>query len=183
MTKFSTGTINEWSKQTYSKVLRYRHRIFVDALGWDIPQRDGMEFDQFDREDTIHVVSQNAGGEVNAYSRLLPTVKPYLLSEVFPQLMDGQPLPRSKDTWELSRFTAQDSRREPVSSSFVFSPMAVDLLHYSVSTAAGHGAKNLVFVGSPGMATLMSRAGFDVLRIGRPRVVDGHRVLAAVIRF
>jgi acyl homoserine lactone synthase len=155
----------------------------VDELGWDIPNKDGMEFDQFDRDDTVHVVAHDSAGEVSAYSRLLPTLKPHLLSEVFPQLMDGHCLPRSEDTWELSRFTAQDSRRGPVSRSFVFSPMAVELLHYSVSAAAGRGAKNLIFVGSPGMATLMSRAGFDVRRMGSPRIIGGHRLLAAVIRF
>ncbi|HEY4318631.1 MAG TPA: acyl-homoserine-lactone synthase [Herbaspirillum sp.] len=183
MMKFSTGTAQEWSPHIYPQLLRYRHRIFVDELGWDIPSRDGMEFDQFDRDDTVHVAAHDGAGEIGAYSRLLPTVKPYLLSEVFPQLMDGQCLPRSEDTWELSRFTAQDSRDGQVSRHFVFSPMAVELLHYSVSTAARHGARNLIFVGSPGMATLMSRADFDVKRIGRPRIIGGHRVLAAVIRF
>jgi acyl homoserine lactone synthase len=182
MTKFFAGTSKECASHIYPKLLRYRHSIFVDKLGWDIPRSDGMEFDQFDRDDTVHVVAHDSAGEVSAYSRLLPTVKPYLLSEVFPQLMDGQCLPRSADTWELSRFTAQNSRTEAVSRNFVFSPMAVELLHYSVSAAAGRGAKNLIFVGSPGMATLMTRAHFNVDRIGRPQVIDGHRVLAAVIR-
>jgi acyl homoserine lactone synthase len=183
MTKFSAGTTQEWSSHVYGQLLRYRHRIFVEQLGWDIPRSDGMEFDQFDRDDTVHVVAHDSTGEVSAYSRLLPTVKPYLLAEVFPQLMDGQSLPRSDDTWELSRFTAQDSDAGAASRNFVFSPMAEELLHHSVSAAARRGAKNLIFVGSPGMATLMARADFNILRIGRPRIIGGHRLLAAMIRF
>jgi acyl homoserine lactone synthase len=183
MTKFSAGTADEWSSHVYPQVLRYRHRIFVDGLGWDIPRSDGMESDQFDREDTIHVVAHDSAGEVRAYSRLLPTMKPYLLQEIFPQLMDGQCLPRSEDTWELSRFTAQDSHAGTLSPHFVFSPMAVELLHYSVAAAAMRGARNLMFAGSPGMAILMARAGFNIQRMGSPRVIGGHRLVAAMIRF
>ena|ERR1700730_18605406 len=183
-TQFFSGTVKEWSEQMYSKFFRYRHRIFVEKLGWDVPTSGGMESDQFDREDTVHVVARDEAGEVMAYSRLLPTTKPYLLAEVFPQLMDGHRLPRCYDTWELSRFTAQDPHAVDLTArNFYFSPMAVELLRYSVSAAATQGAKNLIFVGSPGMATLMERADFNVQRMGRPRMIDGHRVLAAVIKF
>ena len=183
MTKFFSGSTKEWSTDIYSELLRYRYRVFVEKLGWDVPSRDGMESDQFDREDTVHVVARDSAGVVRAYSRLLPTVKPYLLAEVFPQLMDGQRLPQCEDTWELSRFTAQDPDTDCLTNSkLAFSPIAVALLRHSVSVAAGRGAKNLIFVSSPAMATLMSRANFNVRRIGMPRTVDGHRVLAAVIQ-
>jgi acyl homoserine lactone synthase len=184
MMKFSSGTVKEWSAQMYPQLFRYRHRIFVEKLGWDVPTSDGMEFDQFDREDTVHVVARDGAGDVMAYSRLLPTIKPYLLAEVFPQLMDGHCLPRRCDTWELSRFTAQDPGPvDLIARNFSFSPMAIELLRYSVFAAATQGAKNLIFVGSPGMATLMERADFNVQRMGLPRMINGHRVLAAVIKF
>jgi acyl homoserine lactone synthase len=182
--KFFSGTSNEWSAQTYLQLLRYRYRIFVEKLGWDVPRNGDMESDQFDREDTVHVMANDGAGEVSAYSRLLPTVKPYLLAEVFPQLMDGHRLPRCEDTWELSRFTAQDPRSTDLTARhFSFSPMTVALLRYTVSTAASQGAKNLIFVGSPGMVTLGERAGFNVQKIGKPRVIGGHRVLAGMIKF
>lgn len=183
MAHFSAGTVKEWSPHIYPQLLRYRHRIFVDELGWDIPSTDGMESDQFDRDDTVHVGARDSAGEVSAYSRLLPTVKPYLLAEIFPQLLDGQGLPCSEDTWELSRFTARNLDDTEVSRNFVFSPVAKELLHFSVSAAAGRGARNLIFAASPGMATLMLRAGLDVRRLGRPRVIGGHRLMAAMIKF
>jgi acyl homoserine lactone synthase len=127
MMQFLSGTTKEWPDYIYPNLLRYRHSIFVEKLGWDIPRRDGMESDQFDREDTVHVAARDDGGEVSAYSRLLPTTKPYLLSEVFPQLMDGQCLPCRDDTWELSRFTAKDSSKSDVAGRhFFLSPMAVE---------------------------------------------------------
>lgn len=183
MPEFSAGTEKEWPPHIYPQILRYRHRIFVDELGWDIPNRDGMESDQFDREDTVHVVARDSLGEVRAYSRLLPTVKPYLLAEIFPQLMDGKSLLCSEDTWELSRFTARNSAGAPASRRVVFSPVAKELLHFSISTAARRGARNLIFAASPGMVTLMQRADLDVRRLGRSRMIGGHRLMAAMIRF
>lgn len=183
MPEFFAGTAKEWPPHIYPQILRYRHRIFVDELGWDIPNRDGMESDQFDREDTVHVVARDSFGEVSAYSRLLPTVKPYLLAEIFPQLMDGRRLLRSEDTWELSRFTARNSAGTPVSRKVVFSSVAKELLLFSISAAAELGAKNLIFAASPGMVTLMRRADLDVSRLGRSRVIGGHRLMAAMIKF
>lgn len=184
MTTFRSGTTKDWPTATYPALLRYRYRVFIEKLGWDLRASDGMESDQFDRDDTVHVASHDRAGNINAYSRLLPTVKPYLLAEVFPELMDGGHLPCCDKTWELSRFTAHsaDGACKPEGGTY-FSPAAVALLHKSVIAARERGADNLIFVSSPGMATLMARADFNVQRIGNPQVIGGHRVLAARILF
>ncbi|HEY4073722.1 MAG TPA: acyl-homoserine-lactone synthase [Herbaspirillum sp.] len=183
-TDFFSGATKEWSTDIYSELLRYRYKVFVQKLGWNVPCSHGMEFDQFDREDTIHIGARDGAGSMRAYSRLLPTVKPYLLEEVFPQLMDGKSLPCSDDTWELSRFTAEDMRaRSPASSGAHMSPMSKELLNQSIEEAANRGAKQIIFVASPGLTLLMKRADFNVHCIGRPRMVDGHPVVAASIKF
>lgn len=184
-TQFFAGTAKEWPAHIYPEFLRYRHRIFVEKLGWNLPGHDGMEFDQFDREDTIHIAACNRVGEINAYSRLLPTLKPYLLAEVFPQLMDGRCLPRRRDTWELSRFTARDPYMiaPAARKSLFFSLRSIELLCHSVAVAASQGAKNLLFVACPGMVTLVERANFDVQAMGPAKIIDGHRILAAQIKF
>ncbi|MBL8509853.1 MAG: GNAT family N-acetyltransferase, partial [Chitinimonas sp.] len=87
---------------------RYRHRVFVEKLGWQLKCQDGLEFDQFDRPDTLYVVAQDQDDQVVGGARLLPTTRPYLLGEIFPQLLNGQPVPNSSDIWELSRFAAVD---------------------------------------------------------------------------
>jgi acyl homoserine lactone synthase len=183
-TEFFSGATKEWSTDIYSELLRYRYKVFVQKLGWNVPTSHGMEFDQFDREDTIHVGARDDTGNMRAYSRLLPTLKPYLLAEVFPQLMDGKSLPRDEDTWELSRFTAEDQRaRGPASGGAHMSPMSKELLNQSIAEAANRGAKQLIFVTSPGLSLLFKRANFNVHCVGRPRTVDGYPVVAALIKF
>src|SRR4051812_6449510 len=83
----------------------YRYNVFVERLHWNLPgARNGLEVDEFDREDTIYILGRDKKGVLCGCARLLPTTKPYLLSEIFPELMHGISLPRSDDVWEISRF-------------------------------------------------------------------------------
>lgn len=166
----------------YSKVSRYRYQVFVEQLGWQLPTRDGTELDQFDRPDTVYVVAQDDEGHIIGCARLLPTTRPYLLGEVFPQLLNGLPPPCSPDVWELSRFAAVDLNRQDTSGGGqLSSPIAVRLLQESIVCAAAHGAKRLITVSPIGVERLLRRAGFHAHRAGPPIVVDGYPIVACLI--
>ncbi len=93
------------------QVYRLRHQVFVEELGWsDLASPDGLERDQFDRPDAIHQICVR-DGKVAGYQRMLPTVEPHLLSDVFPNLCEG-PLPCGLDTYELSRYCVAPGYRE-----------------------------------------------------------------------
>jgi acyl-homoserine lactone synthase len=88
-----------------------RHRVFVEEKGWQALKRpDGRETDQFDDEHAVHMLYIEAGAVIG-YQRLLPTTRPYLLTEVYPQLCDGRP-PSGRDVWEWTRYCVAPSRRE-----------------------------------------------------------------------
>lgn len=87
------GTQAELMPDYYAKLLSYRHQVFIERLGWELDSIDGLERDQFDRPDTVYVVSRDENGTVTGCARLLPTTQPYLLGDVFPQLLNGQ-IPR-----------------------------------------------------------------------------------------
>lgn len=125
----------------YGELAAYRYRVFVEHLGWELGCPPEQEADQFDREDTVYVVSRTDEGDINGCARLLPTSRPYLLQEVFPQLLNGAGPPAADDIWELSRFTAVDlaGLQEPGGGRFS-SPVAVALLHESIACAARLGA-------------------------------------------
>jgi acyl-homoserine lactone synthase len=93
------------------QVYRLRHQVFVEELGWkDLASADGLEHDQFDRPDAIHHICVR-DGKVAGYQRMLPTVAPHLLSDVFPELCEG-PVPRGINTYELSRYCVAPGYRE-----------------------------------------------------------------------
>jgi len=176
------GSPKALTHETYCKVGQYRQKVFIETLGWDLPTHDGMEFDQFDRPDTLYVVSHDDAGEVNGCARLLPTHRPYLLGDVFPQLMNGQPVPCSPDIWELSRFAAVDFNARGGSALAQFSSgIAVQLLRQAMACAAEHGAKRLITVSPIGIERLLRHTGVHAHRAGPPMIVDGHPIFACWI--
>ncbi|MEO6147892.1 MAG: acyl-homoserine-lactone synthase [Sulfuriferula sp.] len=176
------GSTKELSVDLFRKVSGYRHKVFVEMLGWQLNTKDGMEFDQFDRPDTLYVVAQDEEGCVNGCARLLPTNAPYLLGEIFPQLLNGLPPPCGSDVWELSRFAAMDfvSQSTPQLGQFS-SPIAIKLLQESIACASNYGAKRIITVSPIGIERLLRRAGFHAHRAGPPMIIDGHPIFACWI--
>ncbi|WP_179958373.1 acyl-homoserine-lactone synthase [Chitinimonas arctica] len=168
---------------------RYRHRVFVEKLGWQLQCQDGLEFDQFDRPDTLYIVAQDFEGQVVGGARLLPTTRPYLLGEIFPQLLGDLPVPNSPDIWELSRFAAVDfsaAACADVSPAKLplgqfSSPNAIELLRATLERAAGSGARRIITVSPLGVERLLRKAGFSADRAGSPVLVDGNPVIACWI--
>lgn len=177
-----TGSSAQLPQSMRNSLGRYRHRVFVEKLGWDVPSLDGIEADQFDRPDTVYVVGRNDQGHVCGCARLLPTTRPYLLGEVFPQLLNGLPPPASPDVWELSRFAATDFNSETTAAlGKMSSETAIALMRASVSCAAEQGAKRLIMVTNIGVERLLRRAGFEAHRAGPPMVIDGLPIFACCV--
>jgi acyl-homoserine lactone synthase len=90
---------------------RIRHDIYVGERKWmALARPDGLERDQFDNEDAIYVLAIDQGQVVGG-SRLVPSLKPHLLSEVFPHLAGGA-VPRGPDIFEWTRVHVIKPRRE-----------------------------------------------------------------------
>ena len=147
-----SGASAELPKGLHSKVANYRHKVFVEQLGWELQTQDGAERDQFDRPDTVYVVAQDDNGHVSGCARLLPTTRPYLLGEVFPQLLNGLLPPCSPDVWELSRFAAVDLNSAASTQGQFSSPVTIELLKESIACAAALGARFEGIEFSPGEA-------------------------------
>lgn len=157
----------------------YRRQVFVDTLGWQLAAGQDVEFDQFDNEHTVHVYAENDYGAIIGYGRLLRTDQPYLLSEVFPQLFNGQTPPAAKDIWELSRFAAIDfnnlSHNAPTQFS---SSAAIDVLHAAIRYAQRVGGRQLISVSPLGIERWLRKAGLHARRAGPAMVIDGYALFA-----
>src|SRR6478735_2890963 len=68
---------------------RLRHNVFVDEMGWeDLRKPDGREIDQFDDGRALHMLYIE-DDRVLGYQRMLPSMRPHLLTEVLPHLCEG----------------------------------------------------------------------------------------------
>ena len=177
--EFVCNTAEKISPALYRSLGCYRHHVFVERLGWELPSQPGYEQDQFDRADTVHVVARNAGGDIVGCGRLLPTSGPYLLQEVFPQLLNGMPVPRSDKVWELSRFAAMAPEgAEPARrNDYVAERVLLQALRFCKS----QGVTHLLAVSTPPVERLLLRAGVRCQRLGPPDLAGGKPVIAFVI--
>ena len=178
-----TGNSFELSPGVMTELSHYRHRVFVEKLGWQLNCSNGQELDQFDGPQARYVIIRNSGNAIIASARLLPTTRPYLLSEVFPHILQGQPVPRSPEIWELSRFASVDftvstvpkvSRKQEQS-------IAIELVRACMAYAASQGARRLITVSPIGIERLLQRAGIAMRRAAPPTLVDGHPIFACLI--
>lgn len=178
-----TGNSANLSGNLYTRVAHYRHKIFIERLGWELVTKNNEELDQFDRPDTIYIIAQDHNEQIQGCARLLPTDKPYLLGEVFPQLIpQGMPLPNSSDIWELSRFAAVDLESQNSASVGQFSSsIAIGLLQAAIDCAAAQGAKRIITVSPVGVERLLRKAGFNAHRAGPPMIIDGYPLFACWI--
>ncbi|MBO9642741.1 MAG: N-acylhomoserine lactone synthase [Pseudacidovorax sp.] len=176
---YLTGNARQLGAPLTAALGRYRHRVFVEQLGWDLPDAShDAEWDVFDTADTVYVLALNEGDRIRGCARLLPTTGPYLLSGIFPELLDGAPSPRSAAVWELSRFAALDPDAPPSSSHTLGSPAALDLLGASLREAWRRGAAQVVSVSPVAIERILHRGGFTYSRLGMPRHVDGQHLFA-----
>lgn len=178
-----TGNSANLSRNLYNRVANYRHKIFIERLGWELNTKNNEELDQFDRPDTIYIIAQDQSEQIQGCARLLPTDKPYLLGEVFPQLIPpGMPLPNSNEIWELSRFAAVDLANQTAANEGQFSSsIAVSLLQAAIDCAAAQGAKRIITVSPVGVERLLRKAGFNAHRAGPPMIIDGYPLFACWI--
>lgn len=114
---FKVHAVDDSNRMAYrdhlDQYFRLRHQVYVGERGWQALKRpDGREIDAFDTSDATHLLGITAAGQVVAGSRLVPSLKPHLMSEVFPQLVSGR-APRSQEIFEWTRFFVARHLREP----------------------------------------------------------------------
>ncbi|MGR9051746.1 MAG: acyl-homoserine-lactone synthase [Gammaproteobacteria bacterium] len=177
-----SGRQSELPDGLYEQVANYRHKVFVEQLGWELDTSGNTEQDQFDRADTVYVVSRDDGKNVSGCARLLPTTQPYLLGDVFPQLLDGMSPPSTVDVWELSRFAAVDFTEKPSAAKKQFTPsQGIKLLREAIAIARKQGAKRMITVSPVGVERLLKRAGIRAHRAGPTMHINGHSIFACWI--
>jgi len=159
----------------------YRHRIFIETLKWDLPTENGREQDQFDGPQTGYVIARDETGAICGCARLLPTTGPYLLADVFPQLLHGAPVPRHERIWELSRFASMNCGAPHQLSRQMELKVAEHVFATALHFAARHGVERFVTVSPLGVERLLRRADLHIHRAGPPVMVGGHPLFACWI--
>jgi acyl homoserine lactone synthase len=160
-------------------MFRLRYDTFHTRLGWDVRVENGMERDHFDSESSVYIIGKASDHSVDACWRLLPTTGPYMLRDIFPELLHGHVAPQALDCWELSRFAVATDRVP--SGTEGFGKITVALMAESARFALQKGIKRIVTVTTTSIERLMKRQGLHIHRIGPPIRIGMVMSVACII--
>lgn len=174
---------------------RLRCRVFKGRLDWDVEVRDGLECDRFDCLDPIYLLAFDDNERLVGTWRMLPTTGPYMLRDIFPQLLGDMPAPCDARTWEGSRFAidaaaAARGLRDRDGLSAV-SRVTSEIFCAVVELCMAFGVEEVVTVYDARIARLLPRIGCEPTwrseahRIGKTITMAGRfeisdRVLARI---
>ncbi len=158
-------------------MFRLRHAVFNDRLGWAVRSENGREHDWFDLMGPYYLVAVDTAAATRVVGcwRLLPTLGPNMLRDIFPQLLDGAPPPAQENVWEISRFAIDKAY---AGSGCGFSELPADMLRAMLRFGVARGLDAIVGVTSIAIERMLLALGFRVERLGKPRRIGNVTSLA-----
>jgi acyl homoserine lactone synthase len=157
-------------------MFRLRHEVFKERLDWEVGSQAGRERDMFDDLDPVYIVCEHQG-EVLGSWRLLQTTRPYMLKDVFPELLYGMPAPEAPDVWEISRF-AVSKRMANNESLGTINTVTNLLLEQLFAFAARREISRIVAVADVRFERILKRAGLLTQRFGPPMQIGVTRAIS-----
>jgi acyl homoserine lactone synthase len=157
-------------------MFRLRHEVFKERLDWEVGSQNGRERDMFDDLDPVYIVCEEEGDVLGSW-RLLPTTKPYMLKDVFPELLYGMPAPEAPDVWEISRFAV--SKRVTGNDSLgTIKKVTNLLLEQLFAFAAQRRISRIVAVADVRFERILKRSGLLTHRYGPPLQIGITRAIS-----
>jgi N-acyl-L-homoserine lactone synthetase len=156
----------------FSDLLRARHRTFIEQARWDLPEADGMEFDQYDTP-ASRWVAVHDHGRVMAGVRLTPTthrcgIYSYMIRDAQSGLLDTIPsdllweeAPVAPHIWESSRVFVCDD--VPAN---LRMRVQMQLIGEMVAAARDLGASSVLGLIPANSPRLARRVGLDCVPAG-----------------
>lgn len=159
---------------------RLRRRVFKERLDWNVTSSGEFEIDIYDTLDPTYLLVVSAGGEVLGCVRLLSTMGPTMVADVFPYLLGGQPPPRNPQILESSRFCV-DTELAGKHSETGLNRATFFLFAAMIEAMRVENARSIITVTDARMERILRRAGWPLLRINSPRQVGQTMALAGFL--
>lgn len=167
--------------ELFTDILRARRESFIVQRKWDLPEVDGMEFDQYDTPQS-RWIAVHQFGEVLAGIRLTPTtarcgIYSYMIRDAQLGLLDTIPqnllyeeAPVSPQVWEASRvFIAQHVPSE------MRVGVQFNLMEQMVKTARDEGATEIIALCPRAWMRWMRRLGYATEHVGPCLDIGGSK--------
>lgn len=158
---------------------KLRYSSIVERQGWNVPTTEDMEYDGYDNPAAYYLVKRDADGRAIASSRLYPTDRPYMLQDVFSDLVTEIEIPKATSVWEGSRFcVAKDI--PPETRKKLIQEIVVGYLEFGLV----RGIQSIVGVMYPVYwNNIFVKSGWNVSWLGEiKKSEEGHKIVAGELK-
>lgn len=156
---------------------RLRYRVFVERQHYDVPSYHGMEYDQYDTPAAVYLLPRGRDGRVCGTTRLIPTTRPYMIKQLWPDLVQGHDLPSAPEVWEATRFGVEPNL-SPTERNRVTGEIVLACLEFGLMQGI---RRYLVLMPVPIISRVIGGAGCTYAYLGEPRTLGRHRVAVASV--
>ncbi|NQV20558.1 MAG: GNAT family N-acetyltransferase [Rhodospirillales bacterium] len=164
-------------KLLLDEMFQLRHSVFKERLCWDVTSVESRERDGYDDLDPVYLLCPGENNFVEGCWRLLPSTGPYMLKDIFSDLLDDHLPPCSSTVWEASRFavrTGERNYRSLAGLGRMTRTMVVALHEFAIR----NGIDKIIAVSELRFERLLIRTGADVHRYGEPRKIGNVTAVA-----
>lgn len=155
---------------------RLRYRVFVEGHGWHVPHFQGMEWDQYDTPAATYLVWCDDRGEARGVVRASSTAQPYMLRDIWPDMVTEIALPNTDAVSEGTRL-AVDPSLPPRLHRQVRNELVVGMIEYGLAT----GLQSFLHLTPvPLVKSVFLRNGFTTRMVGPARPIDGLPTVACL---
>ena len=166
--------------ELFQNVFRARRESFIVERRWDLPEVDGMEFDQYDTPES-RWIAVHEGGQVLGGFRLTPTtakcgIYSYMIRDAQRGILGGEipqnllydEAPVAPHIFELSRFFKASHL-----STMARIQVQKQLVQALIDTRDTLGVRSIIGLGSPKWARWMPRFGLTIEHPGPEVMIQG----------
>ncbi|MBY3074838.1 GNAT family N-acetyltransferase [Rhizobium laguerreae] len=157
-----------------------RARVFSDRLGWEVDVTAGRESDRFDALRPTYVLAVAETGELAGCARLLPSLGPTMVADVFPSLLPGGQLNGHAAMIESSRFCVDTTLAEGRGDGSVHEAtltMFAGIIEWCMANAY----TEIVTVTDLRFERILARVGWQLQRLAEPKKIGVTMAVAGTL--
>lgn len=157
-----------------------RARVFFDRLGWEVDVRGGCESDNFDALRPTYILAVAGSSQLAGCARLLPTLGPTMVADVFPSLLPNGQLNGHATMVESSRFCVDTTLGEGRGAGSVHEA-TLTMFAGIIEWCLANGVAEIITVTDLRFERILARVGWPLQRLGEPRKIGVTMAVAGVL--
>lgn len=158
--EFFTMDYAELSHHQAHDLYRLRHETFKSRLNWRVNSHNGLEYDEYDTENTVYLFGMTAG-EIICSARFINTQHRNMTREIFSDFFGGITLPDDGSYIEVTRLFIDKNKRNALGlSAYPLSKMIfISMINYCIA----NDFKGMYAVVSQTMYLIFQRSGWKII--------------------